>query len=70
MKIFKFRSTPFIAVLWFGAIWFLHQDVVSQSFLTGDALVDINDGALIMRQDYMGFYLGDQKIGFSEFVLK
>lgn len=70
MKLFRYRSTPIVLLFWLGAIWFLHQDVVSQSFLTKDANVDINDGALIMREDYLGFYLGNQKIGFSQFVLK
>lgn len=70
MKLFKYRSTPYFAVLWFLALWLLHRDVTSQSFLSKDAQIDINDGALLMRQDYLGFYMGQQKIGFSQFVLK
>ena len=70
MKIFRYRLTPVFFVIWLVALFFLHREVVSESFLTKDALIDINDGALIMRQDYMGFYLGGEKIGFSRFVLK
>ncbi len=70
MRIFKYRSTPIAFVIWLVFLWLLHTDVVSQSFLTKDAYIDINDGALIMRQDYMGFYLGNKKIGFSRYILK
>ncbi len=70
MKFYRYRTTPFFIAIWGLAIWLLYQDVESQSFLTRDAKVDINNGALIMRQDYLGFYLGNQKIGYSRFVLR
>jgi hypothetical protein len=67
---FKYRTTPLVIIIWIGAIWLLRLDVVSQSFLAKDAYIDINDGALIMRQDYLGMYLGNEKAGFSRFILK
>lgn len=70
MKWFHYRSTPAALLLWAFFLWLLHSEVASQSFLTKDAYIDINDGALIMRQDYLGFYLGNQKIGYSQFILK
>ncbi len=70
MKLFRYRFTPLIAVFWIISLWMLQQNVSSRSFLTKDAQIDINDGALIMRQDYLGFYLGGGKIGHSEFILK
>ncbi len=70
MRLFKYRTTPIAFVVWVIFLWLLHIDVVSQSFLTKDAYIDINDGALIMRQDYLGFYLGNKKIGFSRYILK
>ncbi|MEW6233852.1 MAG: transglutaminase-like domain-containing protein [Candidatus Omnitrophota bacterium] len=70
MKIFRKRSTVYFAALWILSIGLLRHDVVSRSFLSKDATVDINDGALIMRQDYLGYYLGGKKIGYSHFVLK
>jgi hypothetical protein len=70
MRIFKYKATPFYFILFSVSIWMLHQNVASQSFLTKDAVVDIDDGALIMRDDTLGFYLGGKKIGYSQFVLK
>ncbi|MGC9329212.1 MAG: hypothetical protein ACP5I1_16380, partial [Candidatus Hinthialibacter sp.] len=70
MKFFRFRATPFAFLFWIFFLWLLHNEVVSQSFLTKDAYIDINDGALIMRQDYLGYYLGSQKIGYSRYILK
>jgi hypothetical protein len=70
MKIFQYRFSPILAIVWLLALWLLQRDVSSRSFLTKDALIDINDGALLMRQDYLGFYLGGEKIGYSRFVLK
>jgi len=70
MKVFRKRSTVYFAALWILSLWLLRQDVVSRSFLSKDATVDINDGALVMRQDYLGYYLGGKKIGYSHFVLK
>lgn len=70
MKLFKYRATPYAFLFWTFLLWMLHREVVSQSFLTKDAFVDINDGALIMREDYLGYYLGNQKIGYSHFILK
>lgn len=68
--LFRYRTTPIFILIWLTALWLLRQDVVSQSFLAKDAYIDINDGALIMRQDYLGMYLGTEKAGFSRFVLK
>ncbi|HQH72610.1 MAG TPA: transglutaminase domain-containing protein [bacterium] len=70
MKLFHYRSTPLFIVLWLICVGLLQREVTSQSFLAKDALIDINDGALIMRQDYLGFYLANKKVGFSRFVLK
>ncbi|MBN2327595.1 MAG: transglutaminase domain-containing protein [Candidatus Omnitrophica bacterium] len=70
MKLFRYRATPYAFLFWLFFIWLLHNEVVSQSFLTKDAYIDINDGALIMRQDYLGYYLGSQKIGYSQYILK
>ncbi len=70
MIFFRKRSTPLLALLWIFSLWWLHQDVVSHSFLTKDAFVDVVDGALIMRQDYLGYYLGGKKVGFASFILK
>jgi len=70
MRLFKYRTTPIAFFIWVIFLWLLHIDVVSQSFLNKDAYIDINDGALIMRQDYLGFYLGNKKIGFSRYILK
>lgn len=70
MKLFHYRSTPIAFVVWIFFLWLLQNEVASQSFLAKDAFVDINDGALIMRQDYLGYYLGNQKIGFSRYILK
>ncbi len=70
MKLFRYRLTPLLAVLWIVSIWLLQRDVSSRSFFTKDAKIDINNGALIMRQDYLGFYLGGEKIGYSKFILK
>lgn len=68
--LFRYRTTPVFIIVWILALWLLRQDVVSQSFLAKDAYIDINDGALIMRQDFLGMYLGNEKAGFSRFVLK
>ena len=70
MKIFRYRLTPVFLVLWLLSLGLLYHEVNSQSFLVKDAHIDINDGALIMRQDYLGYYLGENKVGYSEFVLK
>lgn len=70
MPWFRYKGTPFFILLFGLSIWLLHQNVASQSFLMKDAIVDINDGALIMREDNLGYYLGGQKIGYSRFVLK
>lgn len=70
MNLFRYRLTPLALLLFLVAGWMLRQDVLSQSFLTRSAIVDITDGALILRENYMGFYLGDQKIGFARFILK
>lgn len=67
---FKYKGTPFFIVLFILSMWSLHNNVASQSFLTKDSVVDINDGALIMRNDNLGFYLGGQKIGYSRFTLE
>lgn len=70
MKLFHYRSTPWLLGFWLLALAFLRHEVVSQSFLAKDARIDIQDGALIMRQDYLGYYLGGKKSGFFEFILK
>lgn len=70
MNIFRYKLTIIAIVLFAGALYMLQRDVSSDSFLTEDARIDITDGALVLRQQYMGFYLGDQKIGYSRFVLK
>ncbi len=70
MKLFYYRSTPLFIGLWLVCMGLLHREVTSQSFLAKDALIDINDGALIMRQDYLGLYLANKKVGYSRFVLK
>lgn len=70
MGLFRYWTTPIALALWLVCVWMLRQDVVSQSFLAKDAYIDITDGALIMRQDYLGLYLGGQKVGFKQFVLK
>lgn len=70
MKIFRYKATPFFLVLFVLSIWLLHQNVSSQSFLTKEAVVNIDDGTMIMRNDTMGFYLGGKKIGYSSFVLQ
>lgn len=70
MKIFRYTGTPIYFCLFLGALWLLHLNVSSQSFLTKDAKIDIDDGALIMREDSMGLYLGNRKSGYSYFVLK
>lgn len=67
---FKSRLT-WIAIAFFAvAVFLLRQDVSSNSFLKRDARIDLTDGALVMRQQYLGFYLGGKKIGYSRFVLK
>ncbi|MDP8243398.1 MAG: transglutaminase-like domain-containing protein [Candidatus Hinthialibacter antarcticus] len=67
---FKSRLT-WIAIAFFAlAIFLLRQDISYDSFLKRDARIDLTDGALVMRQQYLGFYLGGKKIGYSRFVLK
>lgn len=70
MKLFRYPTTPIAFLLWIACIWFLQKEVISQSFLTKDAYIDINNGALILRQDFLGLYLGNKKIGFTQFILK
>lgn len=70
MKLFKYKTTPVFIIIWFCSLWILHSEVVSQSFLTQDAYIDIDNGELIMRQDYLGHYLSNKKIGYSHFILK
>ena len=70
MKLFRYRATPIVFLFWVFFLWLLRGEVISQSFFAKDAYIDINDGALIMRQDYLGYYLGNQKIGFSQYILK
>jgi hypothetical protein len=70
MKIFRYRTTPIALVIWIFCLWFLQQEVISQSFLTRGAQIDINDGALLLRQDFLGMYLANKKIGYSQFILK
>ncbi len=69
-SVFKHRSTPLLGLLWVLSLWLLHDEVVSRSFLEEEAYVDVNDGALIMRNDYLSYYLGGQKMGYSHFILK
>ncbi|MBZ0258020.1 hypothetical protein K8I31_18285, partial [bacterium] len=67
---FKSHLT-WIAIAFFAvAVFLLRQDVSSNSFLKRHARIDLADGALVMRQQYLGFYLGGKKIGYSRFVLK
>ncbi len=67
---FKSKLT-WVAVVFFAvAVLWLRQDVSSDSFLKKDARIDLADGALVMRQQYLGFYLGGKKIGYSRYVLK
>ena len=67
---FKSRLT-WIAIAFFAlAVFLLRQDVSSNSFLKRDARIDLTDGALVMRQQFLGFYLGGKKIGYSRYVLK
>ncbi len=57
MKLFRYRATPIVFLFWVFFLWLLRGEVISQSFFAKDAYIDINDGALIMRQDYLGYYL-------------
>ena len=65
MKLFHYRTTPLFIVLWLICVGLLQREVTSQSFLAKDALIDINDGALIMRQDCLDS--GQQKGGIFPF---
>lgn len=70
MKLFRYKLTIAALLIFAAAIWLLRKDVSSESFLTRDAQIDIANGALIMREQHLGFYLGGDKIGYSRFLLK
>lgn len=70
MNVFRYRYTPVALAVFVAAGWFLQQEVTSESFITRNAVVDVTNGALIIRDQYLAFYLNDQKVGYSRFVLQ
>ncbi len=62
--------TGIIAVVWLGAVWGLHKRAADQSFLEEGARVDVVSEEFVLREDYLGVYLNDHKIGYSSFILK
>lgn len=70
MNLFQYRLSPFALVFFIVALVMLQQTVDSETFLHKDAVIDVADGSLILRDHNLGFYLNNEKIGFSQFVLK
>ena len=61
--------TGIVCIVWLGSLYFLHKSASDRSFLEGEARVDIVTEEFILREDYLGIYLNDQKIGYNTFVL-
>jgi hypothetical protein len=62
--------TGLVAIVWVGSVYSLHKRTSDRSFLEDGARVDVVTDEFIVREDYLGVYLNDQKIGYSAFVLK
>ncbi len=62
--------TGIVVLVWLGAVWGLHKRSADQSFLEQGARVDVVSEEFVLREDYLGVYLNNQKIGYSSFLLK
>ncbi|MFH1742980.1 MAG: transglutaminase-like domain-containing protein [bacterium] len=62
--------TTLIAIVWLGSVYTLHRRESDRSFLEDKGRVDVIDGMFILREDYLGIFLNDQRIGYSDFLLR
>jgi len=61
--------TAVIAVVWIGSVYTLQKRNTDRSFLEQGGHVDVVNGAFVLREDFLGIYLIETKIGHSEFRL-
>ncbi|HOE12734.1 MAG TPA: transglutaminase-like domain-containing protein [bacterium] len=61
--------TAVIAVVWIGSVYTLQRRHTDRSFLEQGGRVDVTNGTFVLREDFLGIYLNETKIGHSEFRL-